>query len=397
MTDKDCEIVYELVYSSNRGVAQSAAEFLNVRLFNLTDDMEVVKTKRGKKRLPNTPLIRDLVQFFIESELHEHGAYLVDSFIDNNQMVKDWECMTDLLLEEPGPNEEQLDNKQESTLIEIMVSAIKQSATGEAPVGRASNRKLTLSAKELKQVQDDKTRLTEHFIVTLPPLLEKYQADAEKLTNLLSVPQYFDLDIYTTSRQESNLQALLDMMSNIMSKHTDREVLETCAKTLEYLCIEGSAIYTRCDVARSNMIDQCVNRYREAIDEWRNLIAGEELPNEDDIYQIIISLKNVSILYSCHNLNPWNLFDSIYQDIEECQSQSNPDRGLPHEALVYCIEACFFSINWGLYHIENNCETSSLEQTSLELRNNLHKYINACCELVRHGPTVPIQEAVSFL
>lgn len=393
LTDKDCEIVYELVYSSNRGVAQSAAEFLNVRLFNLTDDMEVVKTKRGKKRLPNTPLIRDLVQFFIESELHEHGAYLVDSFIDNNQMVKDWECMTDLLLEEPGPNEEQLDNKQESTLIEIMVSAIKQSATGEAPVGRASNRKLTLSAKELKQVQDDKTRLTEHFIVTLPPLLEKYQADAEKLTNLLSVPQYFDLDIYTTSRQESNLQALLDMMSNIMSKHTDREVLETCAKTLEYLCIEGSAIYTRCDVARSNMIDQCVNRYREAIDEWRNLIAGEELPNEDDIYQIIISLKNVSILYSCHNLNPWNLFDSIYQDIEECQSQSNPDRGLPHEALVYCIEACFFSINWGLYHIENNCETSSLEQTSLELRNNLHKYINACCELVRHGPTVPIQEA----
>lgn len=35
-------------------------------------------------------------------QLHEHGAYLVDSLIESNDMMKDWECMTDLLLEEPG-------------------------------------------------------------------------------------------------------------------------------------------------------------------------------------------------------------------------------------------------------------------------------------------------------
>lgn len=60
-----------------------------------------------------------------------------------------------------------------------------------------------MSVKEIKQVQDDKQRLTEHFIKVLPPLIDKYRADADKLINLLSIPQYFDLDIYTTSRQES--------------------------------------------------------------------------------------------------------------------------------------------------------------------------------------------------
>lgn len=44
--------------------------------------------------------------------------------------------------------------------------------------------------------------MTEHFIQVLPFLLDKYGADAEKLTNLLAIPQYFDLDIYTTSRLE---------------------------------------------------------------------------------------------------------------------------------------------------------------------------------------------------
>ncbi|XP_030376965.1 cohesin subunit SA-1 [Scaptodrosophila lebanonensis] len=393
LADKDCEIVYELVYSSHRGVAQAAAEFLNVRLFHLTADMEETKTKRGKVRLPNTPLIRDLVQFFIESELHEHGAYLVDSFIDSNVMMRDWECMTDLLLEEPGPNEEVLDNKQESTLIEIMVSSVKQSATGEVPVGRASNRKFTLSVKEVKAIQDEKAKLTEHFIVTLPALLEKYQADSEKLANLLAVPQYFDLNLYTTNRQEGNLQALLDKISQVMCKHTGRDVLETCAKTLECLCAEGSATYTRCNIARSNIIESAVNKYKDAIDEWRNLIQGEETPNEDDIYNITITLKVLSILYSSHNLNPWELFKSLFQDVEEAQSKENGERCLPNEALAYCIEACYFSISWGLYYVENECETMHISDAVAELRSNLDTFMSACFELTRDGPTVQIQEA----
>ena len=34
--------------------------------------------------------------------------------------IKDWECMTDLLIEDPGPKEEELEDKQESSLIEVM-------------------------------------------------------------------------------------------------------------------------------------------------------------------------------------------------------------------------------------------------------------------------------------
>lgn len=142
LTDKDCENVYELVYSSWRGVAAAAGEFLNVRLFRPDAAAPApLRSRRGKQRLPATALVRDLVQFFIESELHEHGAYLVDSLVESNPMMKDWECMTDLLLEEAGPGEEALDNRQESSLIELMVCCVKQASTGEPPVGRGPARK----------------------------------------------------------------------------------------------------------------------------------------------------------------------------------------------------------------------------------------------------------------
>ena len=70
LADKDCENVYELVYSSHRAVAQAAGEFLNTKLFSKeNEEAKNLKTKKGKKRSENTPLIRDLVQFFIESEV----------------------------------------------------------------------------------------------------------------------------------------------------------------------------------------------------------------------------------------------------------------------------------------------------------------------------------------
>lgn len=75
LSDKDCEHVYELVYSSHRAVAQAAGEFLNERLFQPTD-IDPGKTKRGKRRLPNTPFIRDLVQFFIESEVSKPSKFI---------------------------------------------------------------------------------------------------------------------------------------------------------------------------------------------------------------------------------------------------------------------------------------------------------------------------------
>jgi len=71
LTEKDCENVYELVYSSHRGVAQAAGEFLNAKLFvhDIDEATRNLRTQKGKKRSENTSRIRDLILFFIESEV----------------------------------------------------------------------------------------------------------------------------------------------------------------------------------------------------------------------------------------------------------------------------------------------------------------------------------------
>ncbi|ELU02222.1 hypothetical protein CAPTEDRAFT_182123 [Capitella teleta] len=372
LSDKDCENVYELVYSSHRAVAQAAGEFLNSKLFSreLDEATKNLKSKKGKKRSENTPLLRDLVQFFIESELHEHGAYLVDSLWEINDMLKDWECITDLLLEEPGRGEEAMDDRQETSLIEIMVCCVKQAATGEYPVGRGPNRKLT--SKEVKQVHEDKTRLTEHFIVTLPQLLAKYNVDAEKVVNLLTIPLYFDLEIYTTSRQEKHLDSLLHHIADIVDKHTDSEVLENASKVLENLCAEEHAISHKCNVAKSTLIDHLAQRYKEAFQDFFQ--EGDD-PDEDDAYALMASLKRTYAFASCHDLNSWNLWDSLFLIMKGGQEGT----GIPDEIVCKAISCCHMSIMWYLDAIDDHAPD---KEAMDDLRKKLVNFMRLCHALL---------------
>lgn len=390
LADKDCENVYELVYSSQRGVAQAAGEFLNVRLFRPDAAAPVMRSRRGKLRGPNAPLLRDLVQFFIESELHEHGAYLVDALIDSNPMMKDWETMTDLLLEEAGPDEDPLDNRQEASLVELMACCVRQAATGEPPVGRAPPRRAPQPSRDqTRLVAEDRARLTAHFIPVMPALLDKFAADADKLANLAGLPQHFDLELYTSRRQEEALAQLLARLRDLVAAHTEPEVLETCCRTLEYLCSTRCAIHSRCHVARATLADAVAARYKEAADDYRSLVAGGEEPDADETFNVLNSLRKLATMFMCHDLNDTDVWDTLAEDLPPAAGP------LPPAARVYVVRACFFSLVWALHVLEERPD----ERAADVLRDRLRQYAAACRAAVsdRAGPPELREEAYTSL
>ena len=298
--------------------------------------------------------------------------------------MKDWECITDLLIEEPGPNEEPLDDRQETNLIEIMVCCIRQSATGDPPVGRG-NYKATKSARETKQIQDDKIALTSHFIATLPQLLHKYLPDHEKMANLLVIPQYFDLEIYTTSRQEKALESLLRLIQEAVDKHTDNDVLETAAQTLEKLCDDHFPIYSRCDTNRSRLLDQVCIKYKESLDEYTNLLSGDEEPDQDETFALISSLKKVSIFYNCHDMGAMRIWPGLLDIVSKARDSlvEMQPLGVPEEAVKHALLACYFGLCWDNNNLAQNLGGSTSASEVAELKGRLHSYLGLCWELLR--------------
>jgi cohesin complex subunit SA-1/2 len=308
-------------------------------------------------------------------------------------MMKDWECMTDLLIEEPGPMEEGLDDRQETSLIEIMVCCIRQSATGEPPVGRGPTRRV-LSARELKQVADDKTNLTSHFITTLPQLLHKYLPDPEKMANLLVIPQYFDMEIYTTSRQEKALDSLLKLLHEVVDKHSDKDVLETTAVTLEKLCDDQQHIYNRCDIGRSKLLDMVTNRYKEALDEYTNLLTGNETPDEDETFALVSSLKKVSTFYNCHDMSQLDIWDGLFKSLVEARDAVGEGQQLPlpEEAVKHCMLACYFGLLWYRTRAEENLDRDTTAAAIEELKERINNFMLVGKDMMSVGQSNVLKE-----
>uniref|UniRef100_A0A3B4UCJ0 Cohesin subunit SA n=1 Tax=Seriola dumerili TaxID=41447 RepID=A0A3B4UCJ0_SERDU len=345
LSNEDCENVYHLVYSAHRPVAVAAGEFLHRKLFSRHDPQaEEALAKRRGRSSPNGNLIRMLVLFFLESELHEHAAYLVDSLWESSQeLLKDWECMTELLLEEPVQGEEVLSDRQESALIELTVCTIRQAAEAHPPVGRGTGKRV-LTAKERKTQIDDKNKLTEHFIMALPMLLSKYQADSEKVANLLQIPQYFDLDVYSAGRMEKHLDALLKQIRLVVEKHIETDVLEACSKTYSILCSEEYTIMNRVDIARSQLIDEMTDRFAHSVEE---LLQEAEEADDDDIYNVLSTLKRLTAFHNAHDLTRWDLFGSCYRLLKAGIEQGS----MPEQIAVQALQCSHYSILWQLVKI----------------------------------------------
>ncbi|XP_010607517.1 cohesin subunit SA-3 isoform X2 [Fukomys damarensis] len=343
LTNADCESVYPVVYASHRALAAAAGEFLYWKLFY--PEFEV-RTVGGRERHRSPQAQRTffhlLLYFFMESELHYHAAYLVDSLWDcAGPHLKDWESLTSLLLEK----DQNLSDVQENTLIEILVSSARQAVEGHPPVGRVSGRK-GLSTKERKVQADDKVKLTEHLIPLLPQLLAKFSADAEKVAPLLQLLNYFDLSIYCTGRLEKHLELLLQQLQEVVVKHTEPPVLEAGAQALYLLCKPEFTFFSRVDFARSQLVDLLTDRFHQELEE----LLQSSFLDEDEVYSLTATLKRLSAFYNAHDLTRWELYDPCYRLLRKAVDTGE----IPHQVILPALTLVYFSILWTLTHISGS-------------------------------------------
>ncbi|XP_015484294.1 cohesin subunit SA-2-like isoform X2 [Parus major] len=374
LSAEDCEMLYQFVYTTHRPLAVAAGEFLYKRLLSCEGDKEV-QAKGGGKFGASTDQLKRLIHFFLESELHKHVAYLVDSLWDwAGKFLKDWECMTTLLLKNAEESGEALSDAQESALIEIILATVREAAEGHPPVGRGAAKKI-LSVKEKKIQLEDCTKITEHFIMVLPQLLAKYSTDAQKVANLLQIPQYYDLDVYSTGHLEKHLDALLREIKDIVAKHSDMSVLEASSRTYHVLCREEIAIYSKVDCARTQMIDEMMKQLNQLLDcFWQK--EGGFCTDAGEISRIHSTLRRVAAFHNAHDLTKWNLYDKTLRFLVfETEHGS-----LPVLIILPALQCTYFSLLWQLAAVSEN----SPKETLIPLRRELRRFSQICTCFLHH-------------
>ncbi|NXU70673.1 STAG2 protein, partial [Oreotrochilus melanogaster] len=374
LSTEDCEMLYQFVYTTHRPLAVAAGEFLYKRLLSHEGDEEV-HPKEGGKFGSSTDQLKRLISFFLETKLHKHVAYLIDSLWDwAGTFLKDWECMTTLLLNSAEGDGEALSDAHENTLIEIILATVREAAEGHPPVGRGAAKKI-LSAKEKKIQLEDCTRITEHFIIVLPQLLAKYSTDAQKVANLLQIPQYYDLDVYSTGHLEKHLDALLKEVKDIVARHSDISVLEASSRTYYILCSEEIAIYNQVDRAQTQLIDELMGQLNQLLDGFWKKEEGF-CTDAGEISRIHSALRRVAAFHNAHDLTKWNLYDkTVRLLVFEVEHGS-----LPVLMILPALQCTYFSLLWKLAAVTEK----SPKETLFALRRELRRFSQICMCFLHH-------------
>ncbi|KAM9264726.1 cohesin subunit SA-2-like [Cariama cristata] len=373
LSAEDCETLYQFVYTTHRPLAVAAGEFLYKRLLSHEGDEEV-QPRGGGKFGASTDQLKRLICFFLESELHKHVAYLVDSLWDwAGKFLKDWECMTTLLLKNAEEGGEALSDAHESALIEIILATVREAAEGHPPVGRGAAKKI-LSVKEKKIQLEDCTKITEHFIMVLPQLLAKYSTDAQKVANLLQIPQYYDLDVYSTGHLEKHLDALLKEVKDIVAKHSDMSVLEASSRTYYILCSEEIAIYSQVDHARTQLIDGLMGELNQLLDGFWQKEEGFFM-DAGKISRMHSALRRVAAFHNAHDLTKWNLYDKTLRLLVFEMEQGS----LPVLIILPALQCTYFSLLWQLVAVSENSPKSLFA-----LRRELTRFSQICMYFLHH-------------
>ncbi|XP_042159177.1 cohesin subunit SA-2 isoform X4 [Oncorhynchus tshawytscha] len=353
LSEEECSHVYPLVFASRRGLASAAGAFLYHKLCSAMSS-EPQEADMGSRRAAFFNL---LVSFYIQSEFHEHGAYLVDSLWGvAGAELRDWDTMTSLLVQEADQGRGLVD-EEEGALIELMMCAVRQAAEGHPPVGRAQAKKI-LSMKDKKTQVQDKRRITTHFITLLPQLLAKYSADVEKVTCLLKAPLHFDLETYSsTGRLEKYLDLLLAQVCGIVEKHTESGVLEACARVACALSQDKYTFSGRADLVVSQLLDSLTDRFSSHLNE---LLQGTA--DEDEVYSAATALTRIAAFSSAKDLTSWKLFEPCFQLLKSGVESRDIDKEccpMSFQLMVPALKCAAFHVLWEKVRVANSTPTKA--------------------------------------
>ncbi|XP_045885671.1 cohesin subunit SA-1 isoform X1 [Micropterus dolomieu] len=357
LREEECGHIYPLVYASHRGLASAAGVFLYNKLKSV-----IASDNQENDKSDNVAFFQIFISFYIQSEFHEHGAYLVDSLWGvAGSELRDWETMTAFLLEDAG-----LMYEEEGALIELMMCAIRQAAQATPPVGRTQGKKI-LSMKDKKVQEQDRRRITAHFIPLLPQLLAKYSADAGKVSLLLKAPLYFDLEMYNSAPQlEKHLDLLLSQTCGIVEKHTEVTVLEACAHLASALCSDRYTFSSRAHLAFSQLVDSLTDCFSTYLSD---LLQGTA--DDDDVYSAAIALKRIAALSSAKDPSGWKLFDSCLELLKSRMES----REIHKELMVSALKCAAFHLMWAKVNAVNS---TPAEAELKHLKKEMRSFCRVC-------------------
>ncbi|KAJ1390703.1 Stromalin conservative domain [Sesbania bispinosa] len=275
------------------------------------------------------------------------SIYVIDDVWEYMSAIKDWKCIISMLLNENPLIE--LSDSDASNLVRLLCASVKK-AVGERIVPATDNRKQYYNKAQKEVFENNKQDITVAMMKNYPLLLQKFISDKAKVSSLVEIVLYMNLEFYSLKRQEQNFRNVLQLIKEAFFKHGDKDPLRACVKAINFCCI-GS---------QGELQDFARNKLKELEDELITKLksAIKEVVDGGDEYSLLVNLKRLYELQLSRSVPINNLYEDIVMVLRDF-------RNMEDEVVGFLLLNMYLHLAWGLHSIINEESVSVASLTYL--------------------------------
>ncbi|KAE9585307.1 hypothetical protein Lalb_Chr25g0287581 [Lupinus albus] len=264
------------------------------------------------------------------------SIYVIDDVWDYMKAIKDWKCIVSVLLDENPLIE--LSDSDASNLVRLLCASVKK-AVGERIVPATDNRKQYHNRAQKEAYDSNKQDITVALMKSYPLLLQKFISDKEKVSSLVEIILYMDLELYSLKRQGQSFKNILQRIKEAFFKHGDKDTLRACVKAINFCCEES----------QGDLQDLAHNKLKELEDELISKLksAIKVVVDGGDEYSLLVNSKR---LYELQLSISVSINNNLYEDIVMVLRGF---RNMEDEVVGFLLLNMYLHMAWGLLSIVN--------------------------------------------
>ncbi|CAL0326664.1 unnamed protein product [Lupinus luteus] len=267
------------------------------------------------------------------------SIYVIDDVWDYMKAMKDWKCIVSMLLDENPLIE--LSDRDASNLVQLLCASVKK-AVGESiiPATDATDDGKQYHNRAQKEAyESNKQDITVALMKSYPLLLRKFISDKEKVSSLVEIILYMNLELYSLKRQEQSFKNILQLIKEAFFKHGDKDTLRACVKAIDFCCEES----------QGELQDLACNKLKELEDELISKLksAIKVVVDGGDEYSLLVNSKR---LYELQLMISVPIDNNLYDDIVMVLRGF---RNMEDEVVGFLLLNMYLHMAWGLLSIIN--------------------------------------------
>lgn len=275
------------------------------------------------------------------------STYVIDDVWEYMGAMKDWKCIISMLLADNSSAE--LGDVDATNLIRLLSASVRK-AVGERIVPATDNRKQYHNKVQRDMFENNRRDITLALMKTYPQLLLKFMTDKAKVSPLIEIVLYMDLELYSLKRQEKSFKTVLQCIKEAFFKHGEKDALRSCVRAFNFCASES----------RGELKDFAVNLVKEVENDLITKLKSvlQEIEDDDDEYSMLVNLKRLYELHLSREFPLGSLYENFSQNLQRFRNTDD-------EVSSFLLLNMYLHVTWCLNTIMKSDTVSKATVSSL--------------------------------